>query len=377
MNIALLSVAKSIHTVKIANGLALLGHNVKLFSLPNHQATKDKYDDRVKIHYLKKGGFFGYFLNKGELKRELKKFNADIINAHYVSGYGTLARLASFKPCLISVWGSDIYDFPYKNSFCRRLVEKNLEFCDCIASTSHAMKEQTKKVYTKNDKEIFVTPFGVDLNIFYPRPNPKDDNGLRVGIVKSLDDKYGISYLIKAFAMVLENAGSDDILKNKNISLYIYGDGPGKNEYEQLAKDLNIADNVYFCGPIPNTQVAEVISKMDVFASPSIQESFGVAAVEAMACGVPVVATDADGFMEVIEDKVTGFIVEKKNEKALFEKISLLLKDKNLRLKMGESGIERVKRLYSWDNNLKQLEQAIVSTYNKYNRKQNAKEECR
>ena len=98
------------------------------------------------------------------------------------------------------------------------------------------MAKETQK-YT--DKSIHITPFGVDMNLFKPDPNVRKDKDKTVGIVKSLSDKYGISDLIRAFAIVYQEC--------PNVKFLIVGDGPQKTEYELLAKQLGINEVIAFC----------------------------------------------------------------------------------------------------------------------------------
>lgn len=86
-------------------------------------------------------------------------------------------------------------------------------------------------------------------------------------------------------------------------------------------------------------------------------ESFGVAAVEAMACGIPVIASDADGFKEVIEDGITGILVPKGDIDAIAESMYKLMHNDKLRKQMGQAGVQHVKKLYDWDNNVNNMEE--------------------
>ena len=84
-------------------------------------------------------------------------------------------------------------------------------------------------------------------------------------------------------------------------------------------------------------------------------ESFGVAAVEAMACGIPVIVSDADGFKEVVEDGVTGKIVEKGNVLSISEAMHDLITDKEKAKNYGANGIERVKKYFNWNDNVDKM----------------------
>ena len=112
MKIMFVSAANSTHTVRWVNALAERGHEVYLVSNRGHEPKEDALNSRVKLYLMKHSGGKGYYLNAGELRKIAKRINPDVINVHYASGYGTLARKARLPKYILSVWGSDVYDFP-------------------------------------------------------------------------------------------------------------------------------------------------------------------------------------------------------------------------------------------------------------------------
>lgn len=142
---------------------------------------------------------------------------------------------------------------------------------------------------------------------------------------------------------------------SRKIKLLIYGSGSKKEQYEDLINKQNLQDSVFLKGKIPNTKVPEAISKFDIFCALSRKESFGVAAVEAMAMKKPVVASDADGFKEVIEDGKTGLIISRKEINKAKDALKRLVLDEKMRTKMGNNGRQRVEQLYSWNDNVEKM----------------------
>ena len=352
MKIGVLSAAHSVHTVRWVNALAKKGHEVCLYSLPDHMDADNAIDEAVTVRYLKNPGVGGYTSNAGELKKLLSEDKPDILNAHYATGYGTLARKSKFHPLLLSVWGSDVLIFPNKSIFHKYLLKKNLKNADAIASTSKVMGEKTKKLLN-SAKEVFITPFGIDTDKFSSRENKHE--GVVIGIVKSMDKVYGIDILLRAFK-ILTTATEIP------VSLKIYGSGSRLEGYKQLAGDLKIKDKVQFMGRIIHEEVPGALNEMDIFCMPSLSESFGVSALEAMSCKLPVVCSDADGLKEIMIDKVTGFVVKKGKDKALCEKLLSLTEDKKLRIEMGENARNHVINHYSWQESVSQMETALEKT---------------
>lgn len=351
MNILFLSAAGSIHTIRWVNALSELGHNVTLVSKIDHEDKSKTINEKVKIVYLPFGGMKGYYFNIPFLKRFYKRNqNFDVINVHYASGYGTLARMSRLPHVILNVWGSDVYDFPYKSRIHHKIISKNLEYAYILASTSHSMAEQTKKLLLK-EKEIHVTPFGVDVDLFRPISKKKVADNFTFGIVKTLSPKYGVETVIKAFAKFLERFEDE---KRDKFCLEIYGKGELLGHLQQIVRDKKIESQVFFRGFVNNSDVPSKLNQMEVFllGSEIDSESFGVAAVEAMACELPVIATKVSGFCEVIEDKVTGFLVSIGDYEKMAEYMYMLYQDKDLRERMGQEGRERVLRLYDWKKNV-------------------------
>ncbi len=291
-----------------------------------------------------------YFKALPKIKDKIKEFAPDIVHAHYASSYGLLGALTNFHPYIISVWGSDAYDYPKAGFVYKKLFKYTLNKADKILSTSNVMAKETNK-YT--NKEIGITPFGVDTNWFRPMPKLQPQNYFIVGNVKTLLPIYGIDVLIKAFARVVENNPNLPLLLN------IAGEGSQKDELVALTKKLGIAEKVDFVGYILNDKLPEFYNSISVAVSLSVSESFGVVAVEAMSCECPVITSDADGFTEVVEDGITGFIVPKKNVEATANAIQKFIDNPELRQKMGTAGRERVKILYEWNDNV----QTMISYY--------------
>ncbi|UQZ84338.1 GDP-mannose-dependent alpha-(1-6)-phosphatidylinositol monomannoside mannosyltransferase [Paenibacillus konkukensis] len=354
MRILFLSAGNSVHTVRWVNALSERGHEVHLIYNNDHVPLSDKVNDQVIQHKLKRKGVLAYYLNARELSQLCKNIRPEIINVHYASGYGTLARVANLNPIILSVWGSDVYDFPYESKIKMSVLRKNIRHAHIIASTSYSMAKQVERLMDAKIN-VTITPFGVDTNIFKPMKRIKEN--FTFGVVKTLLPKYGISYIIKGFKILL-NRIQDEKLPYSPI-LEIYGKGSMEKELKHLCDDLMISDKVFFRGYIPNKEIHLAINKMDVFCLGSVNdsESFGVAAVEAMACEVPVIATDVSGFKEVVVDGETGFLIPRKDEKIIAEKMYELMIDDNLRRTFGGNGRKRVLSLYDWKSNVDLMEE--------------------
>ncbi|WP_153631646.1 glycosyltransferase [Prolixibacter sp. SD074] len=351
MKILFLADANSIHTKRWVTSLAEKDVEILLFSFEKNSDKEQYKHNNIQIvdnNYKnsKKGPgqtsklrIISYL---PKLKRTIKSFKPDIVHAHYASSYGLLGALTGFQPLITSVWGSDVYIFPKISILHRKLLKFNLNNAKVILSTSHSMANETKKYI---NKDIEITPFGVDVNRFKKLPNVERDE-LIIGNVKSLAPIYGIDILIRSFNQILKKNPT------QNLRLQIIGEGPEKENLQTLARSLNIEEYVDFLGKIDNSELPLYYNKFALTVSPSISESFGVVAIEAMACECPVVVSDADGFSEVVKDTETGYIAPKKDIEATADAIQKLLDDSTLRARMGKKGRERVLQLYNWEENV-------------------------
>lgn len=364
MKICFIGPASVIHTVRWVNAMEEKGHEVFLITM--HSPTINNISQNVTIYNLKIPAPLGYYLNSIEAKNIINKINPDIVNVHYASGYGTLSRFINFEPTLLSVWGSDVFNFPYKSNWNMKNIKKNLKSATQIASTSYAMKEQVHNLIGKHS-QIFLTPFGVDMNLFKPSEDKVKSDYITIGIVKKLEEIYGVRYLIEAVAQLISkfNREGKQNIADK-IKLKIIGEGSQEEELRELTYKLNIESITEFVGVVKHDQVPEYLNMLDIYCAPSIHESFGVAIIEASSCGVPVIVSNVEGLPEVVINEKTGFIVEKENAFQISEKLYELVLNEGKRKRFGEKGREFVKENYEWEYTVNKMEQTyeeVVSIY--------------
>jgi glycosyltransferase involved in cell wall biosynthesis len=357
IKILLLGNINSIHAKRWAIGLANRGLKILFFSLSKN---KTNYPfEKIENIQLYCFGFDEEFTkrdNRGfskwrylkvlpTLRAKIKEFNPDILHAHYVSGYGTIGALSCFHPFIVSVWGSDIFDFPHKSFLHKKLIEFNLKKADKILSTSNIMAQEISK-YT--DKNVEVIPFGIDSKQFKPMKVKSlfDKNDIVIGTVKSLEIEYGIDYLIKSFKYI------SDKYSYLPLKLLIVGDGKLKQELQQLVIKLDISDKTIFTGKVDFKEIPKYHNMLSIFVALSNSESFGVAVIEASSCERAVVVSNVGGLPEVVQDGITGFIVSLQNEKNINDAIEKLILDEGMRKEMGQNGRDRTKKIFNWENNL-------------------------
>lgn len=362
--ICYLADAQSPHTQKWATHFVKKNYEVHIISFNPAKI------DKVTIHYVNIGGVryknnivncVRYLLKIFKVIKIIKDIQPNILHAHYATRYGLVGALSGFHPFIISVWGSDIFEFPNKSILHRKLLEFILEKADYLCSTSKKMKSETCKYLQNKDKDILVIPFGVDITHFPKFQNKLEKNKkkITIGTIKLLEKKYGIEYLIRGFAILNEKYPQYD------LNLLIIGSGSLKDKLEKLVVELKILNKTKFVETIPHHQIPQYLNKIDIFVVASIEESFGVVVVEASACGIPVVVSNIGGLSEVVIDGETGFLFPPKDTDAIVELVGRLIENPELRRDMGLAGRDFVLKNYDWNENISLVENLYLNLISK------------
>jgi glycosyltransferase involved in cell wall biosynthesis len=334
MKICYLANAKSVHTFRWVNYFSRKKHDVFLISLETA-----KFDfGRVKVKVLEKpfqfSGSISHFLNLfpllSKLKKILKEKNFDLLHA-FSSSNAWLASLTKFSPLIITIAEPGILpDWP-KPFYYNVLNSISLKRANLITTDGENTKEAMVKLGA--DSEIIkIVRFGVNIEKFKPQRNERlkeEMFGKNIKIVistKPLRPESNLSTLIEAVPKVLE--------KLPNTRFLILGDGEEKEKLEKRAKNLKIDWAIKFLGFVSPEKLPLYYNSADIFVSTSLVDS-GIAAsiAEAMACGLPLVVSDAGDNRLIIKDGENGFIFPRKNSELLAQKLILLLKDENLQKK--------------------------------------------
>ena len=216
------------------------------------------------------------------------------------------------------------------------------EKCDIFTVHCTAAKNFLRNVIGVK-RDIEVIHVGVDCKLFKPMTEPENlinfgNEDLRILTVARYHRYKGLDYLIMAMK---------DVVCEINAKLYLLGRGEEYLRLKKLSKDLNISKYVEFINkPIPNEDMPHVYSSCDIYVQPSIIEPYGIAVLEAMACGKPVVGTNVGGMLDTIEHGKTGFRAEPRNPKELAEYI-IRLSDDKLRKRMCKNARKRAE-LFDW-----------------------------
>jgi phosphatidylinositol alpha-mannosyltransferase len=190
--------------------------------------------------------------------------------------------------------------------------------------------------------EYRIIPNGVDLEAFQTAEPYEElrDGTLNILFVGRLEERKGLTHLLQAYHRLRK--------RKVDARLLVIGSGPKLREYKRFVGLRGIRD-VEFLGRVSDEQKVRYFASADIYCAPNTgQESFGIVLLEAMAAGVPIVASDIHGFKRVVERNVQGILVEPRNPRALAAALYALARDPDLRHEMGEAGRSRAPE-FSWD----------------------------
>ncbi len=344
MRICYIADAPSPHVQKWAGHFAR-DHEVHVLSF------RDGAIEGARVHHLGMLSVLGkarYPLQTPRVRQLLRCIDPDIVHALHLTSYGFVAALAGRHPLVTSVWGYDILQAPHHTPLHARITRYALSRADIITATGDALAAATRP-YAPPGRPIHVVPYGIDLTQFAPPPpaDGPDRRGVVIGSVKALLPEKGFGFLLQAMPSVLA--------RHPDTRLLLVGDGSERPRLERQARQLGLERQVEFAGDVANARVPEYMSRMDVYVQPSLTESFGVSAIEASACELPVVATAVEGGRDVVLEGETGLLVRPADSRSLAEAIVRLLDDPGLRRSMGVAGRRFVTERYNWPENAAQM----------------------
>lgn len=335
----------------IARHLAQDGHDVRVITSYDKGLLKENREEGFFIYRISypKIKFLGVILFWIKCLFLLKKIGPEVVHSQGIQMAFPCFLAKKFFNISYIVYGQG-FDVYFNWKFKKIISKLVLENAQAVVTLTQNMK---KELGAYNIKNIFIIPDGVELSKFENLSKAgirkelkiNDDENVII-FVGSLKAVKGIKYLIEAINIVKE--------KNPKLRLLLIGDGEEKKELERLVEKLGLKKIIGFVGKINNEEVPKYMIASDVLVMPSLSEGLSVAVLEAMASGLPVVATKVGGLPEIIKDGENGFLVEPKNPKQIAERILYLLSDDGIRKAIFLNNKEKSKN-YSWDSIVNKL----------------------
>lgn len=334
----------------LARALAYAGHRIDyVVSAPEHLQRQVEWGELV---YTAEGAGLLPTVSrilKAAGDRDLKAY--DLIHVHavgdtfgYYLGYLLRRVLATAPPLVLGIYIPQAYRFP--RSFGEASWMSLCRAADVVFALSEFSKRNIAQAYHVPISKISVMYGGVDESFFVSRMPQAEQSprllfcGRLAGRLEGRRQQKGIDVLLQAMP---------HILARHEVRLEIVGEGPLLEAYRAMASELELETCVNFSGFIEYAQMPNHYANADLFVLPSRRESFGLVLAEAMAAGLPVVATRAGAIPEVVQSGQTGILVPSEDPSALAAAIIEFLDHPRKMEDMGAQGRRRVKEYFTWN----------------------------
>lgn len=280
----------------------------------------------------------------------LKARRVDAIHTHMSSAhfFGVLLKLATRIKCVATAH--------------TRKFQPHWMLNDRVIAVSDATAEYQRRVNLVSARRISTVRNFIDLDKYaYATQETRqrlrstfgfDEQNVVVGCVGEVNTRKGVRYLVSALPRILA--------MSPNVRVLAIGQTKSKYAEEVrdvLAKDLGVSDRIVWAGHCSN--VPELLSAMDIYVLPSLEEQLPLSIIEAMAARLPTVATTVGGIPEVVVDGTTGCLVPPKDADALASAIGMLALDGDLRAAMGRAGYEHAYRCFSSETQMPMIERVL------------------
>lgn len=324
-----------------------IGENVIVHRLPIGKNPKNlHYQSRAD---LLKYSWKAYFFSR-KLIRDEKDF--DLIHAFFAVPCGFQAMLlgAEFRlPYLVSLRGADVpgHSERFKALYfvLKPLLRLIMRRAARVISNSDGLKDLALE--TCPGLEMPVIPNGVDTEEFFPATGRIDSEAVKILVVSRLTPRKGIRFLIRSLPSLPDH-----------VRLVIAGGGGERANLDEIADKLHVSERIDFRGLVPHEKTPDVYRECDIFCLPSLSEGMSNTVLEAIASGLPIVATVTGGTEELVTNGENGFFVEKESPEDLAEKIGKLASDAALRARMGAASRNKAESM-SW----KKVAEQYVAEY--------------
>lgn len=268
----------------------------------------------------------------------------DLLHVHYAIPHATTAWLAREMlgparrlPVITTLHGTDITLVGQEASF-YAITKFSIEHSDRVTAVSDFLKAETVRTFGVAAESITVIPNFVNLDQYRPDPSARRDGlappGYRIIThASNFREVKRVRDVIRVFSR---------IRRAMPATLVMIGDGPDRDDAEREARDLKVEADVRFLGRLGNP--VELLRASDLFLLPSQSESFGLAALEAMACGAPVIGSRSGGLLEVVEDNVSGVLEPPGSVEAMGRRAMELLRDPTRHAAMRDAAVARARQ---------------------------------
>ncbi len=348
MRLAFLSIGRHIHTERWIRWFAVRGHECHLLTVQPGPV------EGVAVHDVSSG--FGpkpwrYFLSLRKVRKVLGRVQPDLLNTHFLTGYGYWGHFSGFHPNVLTVWGDDVYVTPGENALKGWLARRALRSCEAVTGDSQDILSGCTRLGADPGK-CYRVLWGVDFERFAPGDATRwrTDHGFTPGDIVFFSPR---SYTQPYYNIDTVIAAAARVSAAEPRARFLFSGYEGDPEpFRRAASAAGILPVTRMVGRLPHGEFAQALQACDVFISVPSVDATAVSLLEAMACGRAVIVSALASAMEWIRDGHSGLVVRPRDEQGLAEAMLQLAGSAQLRDELGGRALATARQEAGFNQNM-------------------------
>ncbi len=348
MRIAFVGNPALVHIKRWVREFVARGHTCQLYAPDGADVAAMVAMDAIPIGVAGREGPASTARRVLDLRAHLARFSPDVLHAHYALDYGTWAALSGFRPLVITCMGSDLLVAPGLSIKSRLKVGLALRAATLVTVNAGHLGSAAVRLGASSERVVRVVQ-GVDPDLFRP-PSEARSSGPRVILsTRHFHPIYRLHDLLGAAARLAS--------QGVEFRLHLAGEGPEEARLKAMCRRLHLEEMVTFLGVLDGDRaLADAYGGSDIYVSVSASDGASVALLEAMACGLPVVASDIPASREWLAPGSGNILVRVGDEAQIADGIARMLARSRLRTRAGERNRRLVLRRASWSAEMDRME---------------------
>ncbi|MFN8487848.1 MAG: glycosyltransferase family 4 protein [Caldilineaceae bacterium] len=366
MKIAYLAEGYNVHDRRFLEKLVERGHEPYLISYHTSELLQvdgvktldftKTFDFSFHADHVPRRRYLQFWRMGRHLARVLETLQPDILHTGYLRWHGFIGALANFPRTLSMPWGSDVLIEPQHSHFTALAAKVSLRRAQWITCDCELVKQRIIELAHCSPEKIVVFPWGINLQTFQPRPEGQairrrlgwEQNDVLI-MTRNFMPVYGIEYFLQALPEIIKQQPQTRVI--------LIGTGPLEATFREQLQADGLTDYVHFTGRVNEQEMAAYLSAADVYVTTALSDGTSVSMLEAMACGLPLIVSDAPAYDEWITHGVNGMRAKRADVSSIQAAILTLLKNPSLRKRMGEINLGIARDKADWEANFTKLEQ--------------------
>lgn len=351
MRIAYLSIGRHLHTERWIRWFAQRGDDCHLLTVQPGPIAG------VTIHDIRRGGGpkpLRYWRSLGAVKQILREIGPDVLNTHFLTGYGYWGDFSRFHPNVLTVWGDDVYVTPHENPLKNWLARRALRHAEFVTGDSADILAACTRLGA-DPQRCYEVLWGVDFQAFRPdRPQDvRQSLGIEAGAPLLFSPRsftqpyYNLDIIIAAAARVLAD--------HPRAHIVFAGYEGDQTPFERSARQAGLTERTHFVGRIPHQEFGAYLAACDVFISVPSVDATAVSLLEAMSSACAIVVSDLPSSTEWVRNDEQGLVVPPRDADALTVALTRLVQDAGLRSRLGTAAQVMARQHAEFDANMRRV----------------------